>query len=390
MNVKLLYYRNRCIEVLCAPLGLLPKKKNRIICISHKQGMQYSDSPMYITEYLLKKNKKAEIIWIFSEPEKFAFLKEKGIKTVKYGTLKEAYYLNTSRVCITNLFRFPPYLAAGRDQMRMNTMHGGGAYKSLLSVMTDAESVSKYDYLTVHHKINRCNLCLSGSKATTEKVYRGELDYKGKILEAGLPRNDSIVHPDPEAAARVKERYDIREKTVLIMPTWRKDNSRDSINLDYRKLTETLAQRYGGKWKALLRLHHNADIDVSDIMTEYKDVVINVTDYDNPQDLISAADLLITDYSSVIWDFALKKGPVILFAPDISEYRKERGFVIPPDEWKLNIATDSEGVIDIIRTHSMEELCRASQDHLDAYGSCETGKATEVVCRYIMKYCGLT
>ena len=386
MNTKNRYRIRVFTEKVFAPLKALKVKKNRVICISHRGGRQYSDSPMYITEELLRR-KGYEIIWIVNDRNAFRFLEEKGIRTVKHRSLQEIYYLNTSKVCITNLFRFPPYLAMDPEQLRINTMHGGGAYKSLLSINVDSGTVSKYDALLARHNINRCNLCLSGSRATSKSVYRKELRYRGEILEKGLPRNDSLLHPDPEIVRSVKEHYGVEDRMILVMPTWRRDNSRASIEIDYRKLVQAFERNYGGRWKVMLRLHHLAQIDISDLKSLYSDILVDATDYDNPQDLLAAADFLITDYSSVIWDFALKKGPMILYAPDLDAYGEERGFVIPPEKWKLNMARSGEELFALIDGKSLEELAEASEDHLKVYGSFESGEATKAVCDYIEEVC---
>ena len=89
----------------------------------------------------------------------------------------------------------------------------------------------------------------------------------------------------------------------------------------------------------------------------------------------------------MIWDFALKKGPMILYAPDLDAYGEERGFVIPPEKWKLNMARSGEELFALIDGKSLEELAEASEDHLKVYGSFESGEATKAVCDYIEEVC---
>ncbi len=385
MKIKTRYYLHMLAELMSVPLKIIPVKNNRIIFISHRGGSQYSDSPMYISEYL-NETGKYEIIWIVNDTDAFHYLKDQNIKTVKYRSLKEIYYSNSSKVLVTNMFGFPPYVQAKKNQLRINTMHGGGAYKALLSSKSNAVDVGKYDYLFASHNINKCNLCLSGCRATSEQVYRKELGYRGKILERGLPRNDAILSPDPELIRRVKEEFRIRDKAVLVMPTWKHDNNTRNIDIDYRRLVSDLHDQYGGDWQVLLRLHHLSKIDISDYLEKYKDIVQDATYYPNAQDLLSAADLLITDYSSVIWDFALKNGPILIYATDMEDYIKERGFVIPPDRWGLSVARNEDELSDNIRSHTLKELKENSQKHLQIYGSFEKGDATRTVCRYIEKF----
>ncbi len=385
MKIKYKYFIHRAVEHLCFPLRFLPVKNNRIVFSSYGTRSQYVDSPMYITEKLMR-DKKYQIIWAVNDTGRFAFLSEKNIQAVRYRSFRDIYYSNTAKVLVTNLFSFPPYVRPKKGQLRINTMHGGGAYKSLLSSQSDMEHTNRYDYLFINHRINKCNLCLSASRLTSELVFRRELGYTGRILDSGLPRNDIFFHIDPNTVTEVKRQFGVRDKCVLMMPTWRRDNSRKSFDIHYHRLTECLHRQYGGEWKVLLRTHHHSRVDISDLLKRYGDVVCDAGDYGNPQDLICAADLLITDYSSAIWDFAVKGGPVILYAPDMNEYKRERGFVLPPEQWNLCIAEEEEKLFSIIQTHTLEELSAASKKHLESYGSYETGNATDTVCRYIADY----
>ena len=106
--LKYVYYRSK--KILLRFVCVIPIKNNRIICMSHRSGSQYSDSPKYITEYLLTNYpNQFEIIWEVNDLNKFAYLQDKGIKIVKFGSLKDFFLLNTSKVCITNS-GFPAFL----------------------------------------------------------------------------------------------------------------------------------------------------------------------------------------------------------------------------------------------------------------------------------------
>ena len=132
MQVKdiIKYYYFIVSKKIFGVVRIFPIKKNRIICMSHRGASQYSDSPMYITEYLLKQYpQKFEIIWEVNDLNLFSYLNEKGIRIVKYGTFKDYILLNTSRVCITNS-GFSGFLVERRNQLRLNTWHAGVAYKS--------------------------------------------------------------------------------------------------------------------------------------------------------------------------------------------------------------------------------------------------------------------
>lgn len=368
---------------------LIPIEPNRIVCISHIQGLQCADSPMCITQYLLDHYKgDFEICWLVKDPRRFKELEDKGIRLVKFKTLSDFYYSNTAQVFISNLFGPPPWVVKRKNKMIVETTHGV-AYKSLRSSKVSSFEVGFPEIKSASWKINGATLCLSGNRICSEDVYRNELGYRGEILEEGLPRNDVFFTDGRKQDARVRECFSLDDecRIVLMMPTWRKDHSRENIEIDYHALVHALEELYGGKWTVLLRLHHLSKVDISDIMDTYSDCVLNATDYPAVQDLLCAGDLLITDYSSVMWDFALRERPILIFAPDGEEYRQGRGFNVPPEEWGLVTSSTQSELLDGIRSHSYEELCEASRAHLKRFGSCETGHATEAVCKRIASFC---
>lgn len=377
------------VRALSQTARLLPIHPRRIVFISHRNGSQYADSPMFITEKLLADHPdEFELVWVFNDPTRFAHLRGRGIKLVKSKSLADFYYSNTARVYVSNLFGPRHWVIKRHNKLNVETTHGV-AYKSLLSNGIQAREVSFLERLPLQWKINTSNLCLSGNRITTDMVYRDELGYKGEILECGLPRNDVFFGSGEQERARVLSHFGLKDsqQIVLVMPTWKQDQGRANIELDYTKLVEKLSERYGGEWVVLLRLHHLSTVDISDILATYSGCVFDATKYPNSQDLLCAGNVLITDYSSVIWDFALRKLPILIYAPDRDAYGEDRGFNVPPEEWGLVQSSTQDELLEAIDTHSYEDLCEASQAHLERFGSCETGHATEVVCKSIVSHC---
>lgn len=230
-------------------------------------------------------------------------------------------------------------------------------------------------------------------------MIRTTYQYKGEVLQAGTPRNDRLVNGDiGEMRKRVRERYDIPEngRIVLYAPTYRRtgipvvmdsdyllgqlDTIRNPANLlrqDDAEISETV------KWYFLCRYHRYQD-DSMDIRVKGKDV-IDVMDYPDMQELLCAADILITDYSSCVWDYAFLKRPCFLFVPDKEAYTADTGFYVSLDEWPFAQAEDMEGLADNISSYDSEQAEQAVNAHLKQLGSYETGSCCERVAERIMK-----
>ena len=125
-----LKYVLEAILAFCIRLfHLLPLHRDRVF-FSAFSGRQYSDSPRRISEYLRNERPDIRQVWAFNEPEKFAFLKEHGIKVVKYKSLSHLYYALCSKVYVDNV-EYWSLLRFRKTQMVVETWHGGGAYKRI-------------------------------------------------------------------------------------------------------------------------------------------------------------------------------------------------------------------------------------------------------------------
>lgn len=382
-------FRYYIIVIISQVSRVFPIKKNRIVCNSYTAGRQYSDSPMYITEYLLNRYKnKYEIIWVFNEPEKFGYLKNKGIKIVKYRSLMDFYYSNSAKVYITNIFGPYPYVIKRRNRIIIETSHGV-AYKKLFTSRFGDGTLDFFENCWIKSRINQCDYCLSGNGLTSDLVYRKSLHFEGKIIEKGLPRNDLFFDNNVVLKEKVKSNIGANsdDRIILFMPTWRADDSRKVLEIDYKRIVEILTKKDNKRWVVLLRLHNLSTVDITDILNDNKGIVIDVTHYPNPQELLIAADFLITDYSSVIWDFSLQGKPILTYTPDILTYNEQRGFNVSPNEWILFNSKNENELYSILDNNSLSEIAKASSKHLTKFKNFETGKSTEYVCKIIHDYC---
>jgi CDP-glycerol glycerophosphotransferase len=168
--------------------------------------------------------------------------------------------------------------------------------------------------------VARWDLLLSPNRHSSE-VLRGAFRYEGEILETGYPRNDVLLSPERDAIrARVREQLELRDDqtAVLYAPTWR-DTDTFRLELDLRAVERAL----GPGHVVLLRTHWI----VAAAAAEAGPGVRLVSGYQDVRDLYLAADVLLTDYSSAMFDFAVTGRPMLFYVYDLDRYRDEiRGF----------------------------------------------------------------
>lgn len=348
----------------------LPVKENWVLCESFF-GKSYSDSPKYIYEYLNKNYPgKYRFIWVVNKRTKIPYHPVK----VKRFSVRYAYYLARCKYDIFNV-RQPEWVKKRKSNVFLETWHG----TPLKKLVFDQEEVMAASplYKAQFYKQSRVwDYLISANHFSTE-AFRSAFLYDKEVLEYGYPRND-ILHSagKEEIAAKVKRRLRIPEgkKIILYAPTWRDDEYygrgeyKFSLKLDLHLLQKELGEDY----LVLLRTHYFI-ADSMDI-TGLKDFVVNVSKYDDISELYLISDLLITDYSSVFFDYANLKRPILFYTYDLDKYRDIlRGFYmdIEKDVPGPLLFTDQEVVA------AIRDIDRISLEYKEKYEG------------FYEKYCGL-
>ena len=368
----------RILRVFMTVLHIFPIKQNRIILNSYT-GTQYSCNPKYITEAILKRfPDKYEIIWTFKEPDKFQFLEEKGIKVVKYASIKRFYYEATAKVSINNIGSYS-WQPIRKGQQHVNTWHSALDLNYCALMESANDKIMKK---TIFMNAKETSLFLSANRFFTEFCIPKEFGYNGKILEYGLPRNDDYINGNAEKIKKeVRKKLNIAEDAVVVMyaPTWRYGKAKDAPKIDLELLNRAMQKRFGQNYLILFRAHHFA----GNISVEKLEQVKNMTEYPSIQELIMATNILITDYSSVMWDAALMGEYVLLFAPDLEKYSKERGLYIPINEWCFPVSLNNKDLAAEIEKVDLKKGIEISKKHLEKFGNLETGRAAEEFCNWL-------
>lgn len=357
-----------------------PIKENQILFIAYG-GNQFSCNPKYLYKYISENHTKYECIWAFSSPELLADFKEKEKPAVKILSLRFFYLICTSKFIIDNNHFMSGY-PARKEQVYIQTWHGGGAYKKV-----GASAFIKDQYKLIK-KAKKVDYYIASCKKFIGVQSASNYIEPSKFIKTGMPRNSFILEGDEAIIDNIYEYLKIKRdfKLVLYAPTYR-GQIEDSLlgqhteflqELDYSKLIENLSKKFGGKWKLLVRTHRFTSNNLNNHQEDY---LLNVNDYSDMQELLLAADVLVTDYSSSMWDFALTKKTAFLFCPDLDKYiLNDRNFYTSPSEWPYEIAKSNDELAALIQAYDSERSERKIKEHLDQLGSYENINSSKLIC----------
>lgn len=361
------------ISCLYRIFSLLPIKKNKVV-FSNYVGKGYGCNPKYIAEEIIKRHPDWDLVWMTKNTSD-AFPPE--IRPVKYESVRNIYELATAGIWIDNQRKLP-YHKKREQQFFLETWHGGGIPMKKIGADNPANFDNEPYHQTSLHMNRITNLMISNSKACTEIFHRAFL-YDGEILECGYPRNDILVRNSNSFHDLICKHYElpVMEKLALYAPTYRKGRKLDQYLLDTSQISKALSTHFGGNWTILLRLHPTMQEKANEY--HYDKTCINATCYNDTQELLAGCDVLISDYSSVISEFALTHKPVFLYANDIKDYAVERDFYTDYYSLPFPIAESNEQLIKNIINYNIDYY----QDKLSKFftdiGMTESGTAASQV-----------
>lgn len=397
------YYTKVFISFLLHIFWVFPIQRNKIFMMND-HSYTFSDNLKYLSIYLLEKD--ADRYKIFFSLKNPSGIDEYSIVPVKWLSIKHFYHAMTSAVLITNNGG-TAYLPIRKKQLVINTWHGGGPYKVTgTKALTDYYNMSDNDNKTPKEKAKeqkknqkliywfekdlmynakKTDYMLSSCKMCTEAEAKGLFFTDEQCLDSGMPRMDWMFRADKVKVTREKvfRTYGISpdKKLIIYAPTFRgffTDYNGvitdDLLEIDYKKTLMAAEERFGGRWVFAVRLHPRLkDIAIS------ADDIINMTQYPDAQEILMSADMLITDYSSVMWDVSFSKNPVILFATDINDYQVRRGFFLPIEQWPFPLASTNDTLVENIRCFDYDSYMKKVEDHHKSVGSFEKGNACQII-----------
>ncbi len=309
-------------------------------------GKRYEDSPRMIYEKMVENNEDFDYIWIMNN--KAPLRVNPGTKIVKRLSPEFYKYLATSKYWVNNQ-NFPTYLTKPKQTRYLQTWHG----TPLKKMQHDQEQIEGRDegYLArVTHAKNQWSALVSPSAYATN-AFRSAFQYKGPVLELGYPRNDIFYTEDlEERKSKIRQKLAIPEdkKVILYAPTFRDNEKKGKKFVRKNKINFRIFERRLGKDHILLIREHVVVSNKLKIPEEFRHNIINVSKYPNIQELMIASDMLVTDYSSVMFDYVNTGKPVYFYCYDLHEYNDMRGFY-------FDLEKEAPGPI----VKNSSKLCRA-------------------------------
>jgi CDP-glycerol glycerophosphotransferase len=360
----------------------LPIKKNKII-ISNFYGKGYGDNPKYIAEEIIKQNLDYDIVWILKKDLIGKAMIPSPIRTVKSNSIRHLYELATAKVWIDNV-RKTIYTSKRKKQYYIQTWHGVVALKQ---IEKDLENQLPPNYIDIAKNDSKMiDLLLSNSKIHTN-LFRRAYWYAGEILEIGSPRCEILVNSQ-DITEKVLNYFNInrKQRILLYAPTFRENLNTDVYNVDFERLIKTLEKKYGGEWIVLVRLHPVMSTKTNSL--EYNSKILNATDYEDMNELLSVSDILITDYSSSMFEFSITKKPIFLYAPDIAEYIEERNFYFAIPSLPYPLAENNDQLQKVIEGHNNEKYLTELNNFLMEIGIFDPKGASAKIVKIINNITG--
>ncbi len=350
-----------------------PIQSNKILLWSDN-FKTFGCSPKYLALELAKVGK-YDVVWVLERDRPLPQGLPKGIRVVRYFSMEYLKEITTAKVIVCN-HRTGDYhhFKKRKGQYYIQTWHSSLRLKKIEG---DAPGLPP-DYVD-HAKADsaKIDLLLSGC-AFSSDIFRRAFWYGGEIFEHGTPRCDGFFGDNSGVKAKVYGFYGISEgkKLALYAPTFRKDKKADLYGMDFARLQAAL----GEDWAIGCRLHPNLDAEAPG------EHCIPMSGYPDMQELLQSCDLLITDYSSSMFDMAVAGKKCALYMPDLEQYMaNERGLYFDIQSLPFPKARDMTQLCGQIRDwQGYESRCAA---FLEQIGSFEDGNAAKAVAQRIERVC---
>ena len=324
-------------------------------------GKSYCDSPKAIYNYLINDGKynNYKFIWAFKDMQKHQFLEEN--RNTKVMDIKSKEFFKTlgkAKYWIVN-YKIQDYIFPRENQVFVQCWHGtplkrlGCDLEHFNNAMNSISEIRQ----RYHLEASKFSYFISPSKFATEKfISTWDLEKINKtdiIIEEGYPRNDFLINYTKQDIKRIKETLGIdnlNKKIILYAPTYRDNQHSTEIGYTYETKVnfDKLKSELSDEYIILFRAHWL--VAQSFNFEKYKDFVIDVSNYDDINELYIVSDMLITDYSSVFFDYANLKRPIIFYMYDLEDYRDNiRGFYLDLEELPGKIVKKEDELIGKIK-----------------------------------------
>lgn len=399
MSRKIMYFLKRMKYVIT---GLNKKVDEKTIVFSCFGGKSYTCSPKAIYEYMLTDQKYNDytFVWFFKDVQKYDFLnKNRNTKVVKSYSKEFTKYMQTAKYWFFN-YKIADYIKPKKNQVFTQCWHGTPLKRLGCDLIHYDNELNTVEDMKKRYKIEaeKFSYFISPSKFCTEKFISAwnlkEIGKENIIIEKGYPRNDFLFNYTEKDVEKIKraifgndyEEYK-NKKMILYAPTYRANQHQSGVGYTYKEEVdfEKMKNKLGDEYIILFRPHYFV-ASVFDF-SKYKGFVYNASDVDDVNDLYVISDLLITDYSSVFFDYANLKRPIIFYMYDLEHYRDEsNGFYFDIEKVLPGpiIKTDDELIEEIIKTQDFKYDEKYKKFN-ETFNYLDDGKASKRVIEDVIK-----
>ena len=350
-----------------------PIQKDKIV-FNNFHGNGYGCNPKYIAEALLSSGQKRDIVWLTNGNVELP----DGIRAVPYHTVEAIKEIATAQVLVDNVMKFNGFKKRP-DQYYIQTWHGDLPLKKI-GFDNPANAGAMGYAKRVKVNFGNTDLVTVNSRFVSE-LFRRTFEYQGEILLQGLPRNE-ILFQIPDSLREVICDYfniSMEKKIILYAPTYRDAGDMNPFTMDYQQVLDQL----GDEYVMLIRLHPRMKKYAESLV--YTDRIINASSYPDMQELMAVSDIMITDYSCVMFSFALTRRPVYLFASDVEEYRKQRDYYFDIYDLPFPLASTTDELIRFMLSKDRRNYQEKLDQFWERIGMHDEGNAAGYVAKWILE-----
>lgn len=375
MILRLKILNIKVVSTILKLFWLFPVKRKRVLFLSYG-GKQFSDSPKAVYEDLYSKSNELELVWGFRNPQNLKGIQ--NLRFVKIPSFTFLYTFCTAKYIIVNDF-FNTYLPVRKNQILIDTWHGGGWFKK---VGLTNNNYSEYDKFFFSYMTKKITYFVASSEYFVDTVLHPSFNYQGKILRTGMPRNAIFFQDNKELRESIRGLFTQGKDALLVLyaPTFRNYDIPVDLEIDLNRLKKCLSQKFKKDVVILFRAHHL----ISEFPIDYSSI-LDVTSYPDMQQLLLACDILVSDYSSCMWDAAIQNKIVIVYAPDAQRYIDNRGFFLDIREWPFLLAFNNDQMEECILSYNKDKYLDRLQKLVKDSQSYENENSARAITNIILK-----
>lgn len=357
---------------------------NKVV-FSSFDGKNFGDDPKALFDEMIKQGIETEYIWLLDD---IKFDVPENVKLVKAFSILAIYHLATAKVWVDNC-RKHAWTVKRKGQYYIQTWHSSVGGVGIKKVEKDAEDFLPKPYIEAAINDSKmADLFISGSAWITQ-YYKDAFWYSGKILECGNPVADNYFKNVDAARKRVHEFYNLDSTTKIILysPTFRDDLSMTVYDMNYEAFRKAVEKRWGGHWVVIVRFHPNLRYKQTTI--KFTSNILDGLPYGDICDQMIACDIVVSDYSCCAFDGMQLNKKVILYCPDLEEYKNNRGILIDIEKLPFPMAKTNDELNMLIENFDEEEYRKEVNSYRANIQNYNDGHASETVVDIIKKQLGM-